>query len=163
LEMIIIDQSAGQNFLVRNVDRIRYDATDFKSLPKARNHGVPSCLAKGEIIVFVEKMSNRFLESCWRTLVAMLVRMWWAWLGQCLKGPVADDQGGDRRACMLGPHAAAGDALRFCVWRRKTLSWRAVLFMKSERHRTPSCHAVLEWARLPKSSVVWRVHKGGAI
>jgi len=56
-EVIVIDQSDGhleatRDFLARNGDGIRYVPVDYKSLPKARNHGVR--LAKGEIVVFVD-------------------------------------------------------------------------------------------------------------
>ena len=56
-EVIVIDQSdrhlePTREFLARSAAKIRYVSTDYKGLPKARNHGVR--LAKGEIIVFVD-------------------------------------------------------------------------------------------------------------
>jgi len=56
-EVIVIDQSdvhvdATRDFLAQNAARIRYVPADYKSLPRARNHGVQ--LARGEIVVFVD-------------------------------------------------------------------------------------------------------------
>jgi GT2 family glycosyltransferase len=56
-EVIVIDQSDGHleatcDFLARNADKLRYVRTDYKGLPKARNHGTR--LATGEIVLFVD-------------------------------------------------------------------------------------------------------------
>jgi GT2 family glycosyltransferase len=56
-ELIVVDQSDQHNqatadFLSDNSTKLRHIRVDYKSLPKARNHGVR--LAHGEIIVFVD-------------------------------------------------------------------------------------------------------------
>ena len=75
-EVIVVDQSDGhleatRDFLVRTADKFCYVSTDYKGLPKARNHGTR--LARGEIVVFVDDDVEPWI-SCLRMLVLMRTR-----------------------------------------------------------------------------------------